>query len=319
MPGRARRAAIELHQNRATVAVVLASHRVEEGKAAMKMRGRFGLAAAVLLVLPTFSQAQHATGTFRAAPSAPASGPAAHSTAVRGHAGNRASGGRSVKAASVGANASAGANAPANFVGGDGLTVQQILNPFPSDGFDFAHLAALHKDDDIKALIDPATQAKLALAERRMRRKPKTANGFIFLDGGGAYVLPVEPGVDLNADADAQAAQQQGQDQGQSQGQNGQVSTQERAPRDSQQLEQLEANNERIALEQSESLPDEGEFTLILRSGQEIEAVAFTRVDDRIVYITLGGGRRTVALRELDVDATVRLNQERGTPLQIPL
>ena len=72
-------------------------------------------------------------------------------------------------------------------------------------------------------------------------------------------------------------------------------------------------------MEQSESLPDEGEFTLILRSGQEIEAVAFTRVDDRIVYITLGGGRRTVTLRELDVDATVRLNQERGTPLQIPL
>ncbi len=219
-------------------------------------------------------------------------------------------------ASSAGANASIGANAPAGFAGSDGLTVQQILNPFPSDGFDFAHLAALHKDDDIKALIDPATQAKLALAERRMRRKPKTANGFIFLDGGGAYVLPVESGADLNADADAQAAQQQGQDQGQSQ--NGQVASEER-PRDSQQLERLEANNERIALEQSESLPDEGEFTLILRSGQEIEAVAFTRVDDRIVYITVGGGRRTVTLRELDVDATVRLNQERGTPLQIPL
>jgi hypothetical protein len=278
------------------------------------MQGRFGLAAAVLLVLPTFSQAQHATGSFRAAPSAPASAPAVRSTAVRAHAVNRASSGRSVKSAS-----SIGANAPAGFAGSDGLTVQQILNPFPTDGFDFAHLAAIHKDDDIKALIDPATQVKLALAERRMRRKPKTANGFIFLDGGGAYVLPVEPGADLNADADAQAAQQQGQDQGQSPGQNGQVASQERAPRESQQVEQLEANNERIALEQSESLPDEGEFTLILRSGQEIEAVAFTRVDDRIVYITVGGGRRTVALRELDVDATVRLNQERGTPLQIPL
>ena len=286
----------------------------------MKMQGRFGLAAAVLLVLPTFSQAQHATGSFRAAPSAPASAPAVRSTAVRAHAVNRAGSGRSVKSASsVGANASAGTNAPAGFAGSDGLTVQQILNPFPTDGFDFAHLAAIHKDDDIKALIDPATQVKLALAERRMRRKPKTANGFIFLDGGGAYVLPVEPGADLNADADAQAAQQQGQDQGQSPGQNGQVASQERAPRESQQVEQLEANNERIALEQSESLPDEGEFTLILRSGQEIEAVAFTRVDDRIVYITVGGGRRTVALRELDVDATVRLNQERGTPLQIPL
>jgi len=131
--------------------------------------------------------------------------------------------------------------------------------------------------------------------------------------------LPVEPGVDLNTDADSQAAQQQGQDQGQNQGQNGQVASQERVPQESQQQAQLEANNERLALEQSESLPDEGEFTLVLRSGQEIEAVAFTRVDDRIVYITTGGGRHTVAVRELDVDATVRLNQERGTPLQILL
>jgi hypothetical protein len=290
----------------------------------MKMQGRFGLAAAVLLVLPTFSQAQHATGTFRAAPNSPTSASAAHSTAVRAHTGNRGSSGRSVKAASsVGANASTGANAPAGFAGSDGLTVQQILNPFPSDGFDFAHLAAIHRDDDIKALIDPATQVKLALAERRMRRKPKTANGFIFLDGGGAYVLPLEPGADLNADADAQVSQQQGQDraqdQGQDQGQSEQVVSREHSWRGSQQQEQLEVNNERNALEQSESLPDEGEFTLILRSGQEIEAVAFTRVNDRIVYITIGGGRRTVDLRELDVDATVRLNQERGTPLQIPL
>ncbi|MGC1602265.1 MAG: hypothetical protein WA757_18650, partial [Candidatus Acidiferrales bacterium] len=114
-------------------------------------------------------------------------------------------------------------------------------------------------------------------------------------------------------------AQQQGQDQGQNQDQNGQAASQERSPRESQQLEQLEADNARLAREQSESLPDEGEFTLILRSGQEIEAVAFTRVDDRIVYITTGGGRRTVNVHELDVDATVRLNQERGTPLQIPL
>jgi len=290
----------------------------------MKMQGRFGLAAAVLLVIPTFSQAQRATGNFRAAPSgsASASAPATHSTGVRAHTGSRANSARSVKAASLtGTNASLSANTPAGFTGGDGLTVQQILNPFPSDGFDFAHLAAIHKDDDIKALIDPATQVKLALAERRMRRKPKTANGFIFLDGGGAYVLPVEPEADLNADADAQVAHERGQDEGQdrSQDQNGQAAAQQRAPRETQQVEQLEANNERVALEQSESLPDEGEFTLILRSGQEIEAVAFTRVDNRIVYITVGGGRRTVDLRELDVDATVRLNQERGTPLQIPL
>jgi uncharacterized iron-regulated membrane protein len=127
-------------------------------------------------------------------------------------------------------------------------------------------------------------------------------------------VLPAEPGTDLNSDADAQAAQDQGQDQEQG-------ARQERTQQASKQQEQLEleANNARLAQEQSEFLPDEGEFTLVLRSGQEIEAVAFTRVDDRIVYITTGGGRHTVAVRELDVDATVRLNQERGTPLQIPL
>ena len=275
----------------------------------MKMQSRFGLARAVLLVIPTFTQAQRAMGNFRSAPSAPASAPVAHSTAVRAYTGNRVNSARAVRTGSP-----AGMNAPADLVGSNGLSVQQILNPFPSYGFDFEHLAAIHKDDDIKALIDPATQAKLALAERRMRRRPKTASGFIFLDGGGAYALPVDPGADVNPDADAQAAQDQGQDQGQNQG-----APQERAQQGSQRPEQAESNDARLAQEQSESLPDEGEFTLILRSGQEIETVAFTRVDDSIVYITTGGGRRTLAIRELDVDATVRLNQERGTPLQIPL
>jgi hypothetical protein len=277
----------------------------------MKMQGRFGLATAVLLVIPTFSQAQRATGNFRAAPSASASAPAVHNTAVRAHSGNRPVNGRAVRPASAARSANSS-------LGIDPLSTQQILDPLSAFGLDFEHAIAL-RDAQLKAFIDPATQQRLALAERRARRKPKATNGFIFLDGGGAYVLPVEPGVDLNTDADSQAAQQQGQDQGQNQGQNGQVASQERVPQESQQQAQLEANNERLALEQSESLPDEGEFTLVLRSGQEIEAVAFTRVDDRIVYITTGGGRHTVAVRELDVDATVRLNQERGTPLQILL
>jgi len=270
----------------------------------MKMQGRFGLATAVLLVIPTFSQAQRATGNFRAAPSASASAPAVHNTAVRAHSGNRPANGHPVRPASAARSANSS-------LGIDPLSTQQVLDPLSSSGFDFAHAIAM-RDEQLKAFIDPATQQRLALAERRARRKPKNGNGFIFLDGGGAYVLPAEPGTDLNPDADAQTAQDQGQDQEQG-------TRQERAPQESQQQAQLEANNERLALEQSESLPDEGEFTLVLRSGQEIEAVAFTRVDDRIVYITTGGGRHTVAVRELDVDATVRLNQERGTPLQIPL
>jgi hypothetical protein len=306
----------ELPQNRATVAMVWASDTVEEGKAAMKMQGRFGLATAVLLVIPTFSQAQRATGSFRAAPSASASAPVVHNTAVRAHSGNRPANGHAVKLAPAAhsADSSFGASnfGPLGF-GIDPLSTQQILDPLSSFGLDFAHAIAI-RDAQLKAFIDPATQQRLALAERRARRKPKNTSGFIFLDGGGAYVLPAEPGTDLNSDADAQAAQDQGQDQEQG-------ARQERTQQASKQQEQLEleANNARLAQEQSEFLPDEGEFTLVLRSGQEIEAVAFTRVDDRIVYITTGGGRHTVAVRELDVDATVRLNQERGTPLQIPL
>jgi len=296
--------------------MVRASHIVEEGKAAMKMQGRFGLATAVLLVVPTFSQAQRATGSFRAAPSAPASAPVVHNATGRAHSGNRPANGHAAKSASAAHSADSSFGA-SNFgplgLGIDPLSTQQILDPLSSFGLDFAHAIAI-RDAQLKAFIDPATQQRLALAERRARRKPKNTNGFIFLDGGGAYVLPAEAGTDLNADADALTAQDQGQDQEQ-------VAQQERAQHASKQQEQLEleAKNARLAQEQSESLPDEGEFTLILRSGQEIEAVAFTRVDDRIVYITAGGGRHTVAVRELDVDATVRLNQERGTPLQIPL
>jgi hypothetical protein len=285
--------------------MVRASHIVEEGKAAMKMQGRFGLATAVLLVIPTFSQAQRAAGNFRAATSAPVSAPIVHNTAVRAHSGNRPGSGHAVKPASAAHSADSSLGA-SNF-GPLGLGI----DPLSSFGLDFEHAIAI-RDAQLKAFIDPATQQRLALADRRARRKPKTTSGFIFLDGGGAYVLPAEPGTDLNPDADGQTAQDQGQDQEQ-------VAPQERAQHVSKQQEQLEANNARLAQEQSESLPDEGEFTLILRNGQEIEAVAFTRVDDRIVYITIGGGRHTVAVRELDVDATVRLNQERGTPLQIPL
>lgn len=66
-------------------------------------------------------------------------------------------------------------------------------------------------------------------------------------------------------------------------------------------------------------LPDEGEFTLVLTDGRWIQAVAFTHANDSIVYITAAGSRYTIAANELDSDSTLRVNQERGTPLQSPL
>jgi len=70
---------------------------------------------------------------------------------------------------------------------------------------------------------------------------------------------------------------------------------------------------------ESASLPDVGEFTLVLRNGSRIQAVAFTRRDDKIIYITPSGGRRILAVSDLDTDSTERTNQENGTPLQLSL
>jgi hypothetical protein len=65
-------------------------------------------------------------------------------------------------------------------------------------------------------------------------------------------------------------------------------------------------------------LRDVGSFTLVTQTGHRLEAVAFTRSADRLVYITPDGGRRTIAFRDLDVDATQRLNTELGTPITLP-
>jgi hypothetical protein len=73
------------------------------------------------------------------------------------------------------------------------------------------------------------------------------------------------------------------------------------------------------ATEEQTPLPDVGQFTLVLQNGARVEAVAFTRMQDRIVYITADGSRRTLAVADLDSAAKVRVNEERGTPLQLPL
>jgi hypothetical protein len=70
---------------------------------------------------------------------------------------------------------------------------------------------------------------------------------------------------------------------------------------------------------QASPVQDEGEFTLVLRDGSRISALAFTHSSNNIIYISPDGGRRTFANADLDADATVRVNQERGTSLQLPL
>ncbi len=195
------------------------------------------------------------------------------------------------------------ADAFASGFGGSGLSVQQLLDPVPGLGFDYADLAARDSDLGIKAVIDPATQWRLAIAERLLRENPGFAGtGGYILDGGGYYAAPEE-----SASAEPAAA----------------------APTPQPQIivVQAPAANQQAAAsapaaespEQQPPLPDVGEFTLVLRDGTKIEAVAFTRKSDSIVYITADGSRQTLAVADLDSAATERVNQERGTPLDLSL
>jgi hypothetical protein len=71
--------------------------------------------------------------------------------------------------------------------------------------------------------------------------------------------------------------------------------------------------------EQQEPLPDAGTLTLVLRDGSRLDVVAFTMTQGQVIYITPEGRRLTISAEILDADATQRVNQERGTPMQLPL
>jgi len=71
--------------------------------------------------------------------------------------------------------------------------------------------------------------------------------------------------------------------------------------------------------EQQEPLPDVGTLALVLRDGSRLDVVAFTMTQGQVIYITPEGRRLSISAEILDADATQRVNQERGTPMQLPL
>jgi hypothetical protein len=184
---------------------------------------------------------------------------------------------------------------------GSFVSLQDLLNPVPAPGFSFRHLAAINQDLPIKALIDPATQLRLAEARRVRRHGPRSGGPEFIIWPGGDYYYPASddsgPAPDQTAESEQPAEQQQeAEEQPASQQPEENYSAQEQTP-----------------------LPDVGQFTLVLQNGDQLQAVAFAHVDDKIVYITTDGSRRTIAAADLNPDATVRVNQERGTALQLPL
>jgi len=254
----------------------------------LKVRFEFGLAAVILLAVPSLALAQR--GPSAAAPRASMHVRTAAPSPSVTRAGSRNLGIRTTKASSV-----RDADDLLGLNGGMPLSIQELLNPLPGFGFNFGVFSIINQDLGIKALIDPATQARLAVAERLLR-ETRFSPGYFLLDGGGSYAVP------LDADQQPQAQQPV-------------IIVQQPAP---QQVASQETEEPPPA-EVAAPLPDEGEFTLVLRDGKQFQAAAFTRMNDKIIYITPEGGRRTVAVGDLDSDATLRINQERGTPLQLPL
>ena len=183
------------------------------------------------------------------------------------------------------------------FPGATSFDLGQLNHGAPGFGFDYTHLAALNGNLGEKAFIDPVTQQDIALAVQLARSTSGFSLGFVPFWGGG-YSEPVVE----------EEPQQQQQPQV--------IVLQQpiAAP-----PPQTGSSRHAEPTEQQPPLPDVGEFTLVLHNGNKIKAVAFTRQNDQIVYITKDGVRASFAAADLDVAATEQLNQDRGTPLRLSL
>lgn len=175
------------------------------------------------------------------------------------------------------------------------LTADFILGNFPAPGlgFDFVHLAAINRGASVRAFIDPLTQSELALARAIRRETPGFVSAFPTFFGENPPIMlePTVVVVQQPAPAPAEAAEKA-------------------RPADS--------DTRSVAPPPVEPVRDAGDFVLVRRDAGLLFAVAFTTGTDRLTYVTHEGVRRTVALADLDFDATERINEERGTQLQLP-
>jgi len=178
------------------------------------------------------------------------------------------------------------------------------FNPIGSMGFGpsfgFFGSGLNNQNWSIEAAIDPATQWRLFEAEKFLGSAALSGPGFYLADGG-YYEAPSDAGETDQNEQQPETQQATG--------------NQEQGPGRS--AEASAPSGQQAA---SESLPEYvGQFVLVLRNGTQIQAVAFSRSGDRIVYITTDGLRRSLALADVDTQSTVRINEERGTPVQLPL
>jgi hypothetical protein len=179
------------------------------------------------------------------------------------------------------------------------LSLQDLLNPYPSLPFSNNQSAYNNRQLAVMAAIDPITQFQIAQAERLLKLSPVTTSGF-------AYFMPSEPYVVSEPAPQQQQAPQI-------------IILQQPAPAAPQPAPAQASEPAQVAPAAETPLRDVGEFVLVKRDGAQILAIGFTRQGDHIVYITQQGLRRSLPLIDLDPAATEQANDDRGTPLRIPL
>ncbi len=262
----------------------------------MKIPTQVGLVAAVLLMTSVGAYAQR--GATRFVPSRPAvPRPAPPRRMAPAPVMRQSSGSSGIQTNGTATTATfTNGSSTFTFLNGSALSVGELLNPVPGLGFDFAHLAAINRDLDIRALIDPITQQRLALAERLLRESPSPVFFPAFFPESAPIVMeqppqqPQQPPIIIVQQPTAPSA----------------------AP--------VTAIEQPVTQARAEvPLPDAGEFILVKRDGTQISAVAFTRQGEQIAYITRDGKRRFLPASDLDVDSTKMVNEDRGTSLMFPL
>jgi hypothetical protein len=67
----------------------------------------------------------------------------------------------------------------------------------------------------------------------------------------------------------------------------------------------------------AEPIPDVGDFILVRRDGRVLFASVYSVVGTQLLYVTPEGIRHTLAIADLDADATQQMNEARGTTVQI--
>ncbi|HEX2713168.1 MAG TPA: hypothetical protein VHM88_13295 [Candidatus Acidoferrales bacterium] len=165
--------------------------------------------------------------------------------------------------------------------------------PVPGLGFDFAHLAAISRNFKVSDISVLTTAQRLALAQRLA-----SLNSFSvpFLAASPVVLVQQPPVVVVQQPAAAEEI----------------AEAAERTPR-------VGPRDAEVAARVPEPAHDAGEFVLVRLDGRLVFAVAFSTQGDLLTYVTREGLRRSLRLTELDIDATRRMNEGRGTTIHLPV